>query len=288
MPRASRSALSSAQRRRSHTGGGARRAHWLRTRCSAAGAGCARGDQNISKSFVVQSQRERILDAVDELDRPRGLRVAEASKRSPSRRQSRSWRSTNTSPTRRTRSSSPSRSATARRWRPSKARSRRRATGAWPCAPGIDALFGFLATEPSFAQIALVDALIVTRAHGSSARRPSVGRVRADARARRASRPEASSRARSRSRRSPAGCSISACTTRSRAGSRELPELVPTATYIALAPFLGGEEAARIATSACAAKPRRLAHSRRRARALGRRLARAHQRDWHGRAQPSV
>jgi hypothetical protein len=29
---------------------------------------------------------------------------------------------------------------------------------------------------------------------------------------------------------------------------RELPELVPSATYVALAPFLGGEEAARIAT----------------------------------------
>jgi hypothetical protein len=28
----------------------------------------------------------------------------------------------------------------------------------------------------------------------------------------------------------------------------ELPELVPSATYIALAPFLGGEQAAQIAT----------------------------------------
>jgi hypothetical protein len=35
---------------------------------------------------------------------------------------------------------------------------------------------------------------------------------------------------------------------------RELPELVPSATYVALAPFLGGEEAARIATASTPAR----------------------------------
>ena len=39
---------------------------------------------------------------------------------------------------------------------------------------------------------------------------------------------------------------------------RELPELTPTATYIALAPFLGGKEAARIAL----APPQRAARRR--------------------------
>ena len=93
-------------------------------------------------------------------------------KRSPSRRPSRWSPSTSSSPTRKTPSWSPSRSARTRRWR-----SVERAFVAqsdWRLAvrAGIAALFDFLATEPAFAHIALLDALVATE---HTAQRSRVG-----------------------------------------------------------------------------------------------------------------
>ena len=111
---------------------------------------------------------------------------------------------------------------------------------------GITALFDFLATEPSFAHIALLDALIATQ---HTARSSSAG---VDAFAQML----APGLERSESSGPPAvavdaiaGGLFDLCLHYALAGRiRELPELTVSATYIALAPFLGGEEAARVAT----------------------------------------
>jgi AcrR family transcriptional regulator len=118
---------------------------------------------------------------------------------------------------------------------------------------GIAALFRFLATEPSFAHIALLDAMIATPRTAARAR-IGVGAF---------------------ARLLVPGAELThgqvppAVTVDAIAGGlfelalqyalegriAELPELVPTATYIALTPFVGGEEAAQIATGR-PAKPR--------------------------------
>ena len=113
---------------------------------------------------------------------------------------------------------------------------------------GISALFDFLASEPSFAHMALVDALIATRR--------SAGR----------SRPGVSAYARMLLpglERAPMGSMppdvmieaitggvFELCLSYALKGRiAELSELAPRATYFALAPLIGAEEAARIATS---------------------------------------
>ena len=114
---------------------------------------------------------------------------------------------------------------------------------------GIAALFEFLATEPSFAHIALIDALIAT---ARTAERSSVG-VQAFARM-----------LVPRTEEAPGRSPVVAVTIEAIAGGvfelclhyalqgriRELPELTVSATYVALAPFLGPEEAGRVATDA--------------------------------------
>ena len=108
---------------------------------------------------------------------------------------------------------------------------------------GIAALFEFLATEPSFAHIALLDALIATP---RTAERSTVG-MDAFARMLVPGLDEAPGES------PPPSVTIEAITggifdlclhyaLQGRIG--ELPELTPSATYIALAPFLGGEQAA--------------------------------------------
>jgi AcrR family transcriptional regulator len=118
---------------------------------------------------------------------------------------------------------------------------------------GIAALFRFLATEPSFAHIALLDARIATP---RTAERARIG-VGAFARLLVPGAEQTH------------GLVPPAVTVEAIAGGlfelalhyalegriAELPELVPTATYIALAPFVGGEEAAQVATGR-PAKPR--------------------------------
>jgi hypothetical protein len=111
---------------------------------------------------------------------------------------------------------------------------------------GLAALFEFLASEPSFAHVALVDALVAT---DRTAERSNMG-VDAFARMLVPGLEEAPGQS------PPPHVTIEAI-----AGGifdlclhyalhdkiRELPELTTSATYIALAPFLGSAEAERIA-----------------------------------------
>ncbi|HEX8714360.1 MAG TPA: hypothetical protein VF706_02235, partial [Solirubrobacteraceae bacterium] len=111
---------------------------------------------------------------------------------------------------------------------------------------GIDALLRFLATEPSFAHIALLDALVATP------RTAEHSHYGVDAFARmlvpgleqtRGQYPAAVAVE------AIAGGLVELCLQYVLAGRiEELPELAPTATYFALAPFIGGEEAAQIAS----------------------------------------
>lgn len=113
---------------------------------------------------------------------------------------------------------------------------------------GISALFEFLASEPSFAHIALVDGRTATHraaercAEGALAYTRLLGRGLQE--------PAAASR--------PSPVTIEAISgglqelcfgyvLRERVGS--LPDILPAATYFALAPFVGVEDAARVATT---------------------------------------
>jgi len=207
--------------------------------------GLPRGDQNVSRSFVVSSQRARILDAVTNLTARDGyasLKVEEIAEQAAISLVAfyehfedkedaflvafevghgkgltmveRAY-------------------AAQSDWR-------------FAVRAGISALFEFLASEPAFAHIALVDSLIATP---RSAGRSNVG-VSAFARMLVPGTEETNQPA------PPPQITVEAisfgifdlCLHYALQGRiRELPELAPTATYIALAPFLGGEEAARIA-----------------------------------------
>jgi AcrR family transcriptional regulator len=124
------------------------------------------------------------------------------------------------------------------------------AAGDWQLGvrSGLAALFEFLAAEPSFAHLALVDALVAT---GRTAERANLG---LDALARML--VPGLEQAPGESPRAPvtieavAGGIFDLCLHYALQGRiEELPELVPSATYIALAPFLGSEEAARVASA---------------------------------------
>jgi AcrR family transcriptional regulator len=208
--------------------------------------GLARGDQNISKSYVVQNQRARILDAATNLTARDGyasLKVEEIAEQAAVSLVAfyehfadkedaflvayevgfgkalavveRAF-------------------ATESDWR-------------LAVRTGIEALFGFLASEPAFAHIALVDALIVTEhtAERSTESVSAFARLLVPAREETDGFvPEAITIE------AIAGGLFDLCLHYALAGKiAELPELAPSATYIALAPFLGGEEAARIATA---------------------------------------
>ncbi|HEX3909253.1 MAG TPA: TetR/AcrR family transcriptional regulator [Solirubrobacteraceae bacterium] len=206
--------------------------------------GLARGDQNVSRSFVVQNQRARILDAVTNLTASGGyasLKVEEIAEQAAvslvafyehfADKEDAFLVAYEVG-------HGKGLAAVERAYA---------AESDWRLAvrAGIEALFGFLASEPSFAHIGLVDALIATP---HSADRSNDG-VSAFARM------LAPGTERMR------GIMPGAVTVEAIAGGlfdlclhygltgriRELPELVPSATYIALAPFLGGQEAARIA-----------------------------------------
>jgi AcrR family transcriptional regulator len=114
---------------------------------------------------------------------------------------------------------------------------------------GISALFDFLAAEPSFSHLALVDALIATRRSAERSWRgvgsyaqmllPGLEQVR------NGSRPPAVTIE------AITGGIFELCSTYARRERiAELPELVPRTTYFALAPFIGADEAARVATEA--------------------------------------
>ena len=220
--------------------------------------GLARGDQNVSRSFVVQSQRERILDAVTNLTAGEGYAalgvegIAEqaavslvafyehfADKEDAFLVAFEVGQGKGLAIVE-------SAFAAESDWR-------------FAVRAGIGALFEFLATEPSFAHIALVDALI---ANERTAER-SVAGVRAYAqmlvpgleRTDGHGPPAVTVEA-------IAGGLFDLCLHYALAGKiDELPRLTASATYVALAPFLGGEEAARVAIE----RPRGTGAARRRA-----------------------
>jgi AcrR family transcriptional regulator len=210
--------------------------------------GLPRGDQNISRSFVVHSQRERILDAVANLTAAEGfaaLNVEDIAEQA-----------------------AVSLKAFYEHFAGKEdaflvayeighgkglafAERAYIAESDWRLGvrAGIAALFEFLATEPSFAHIALIDVLIAT---ARTAERSNVG-VQGFARM-----------LVPRTEEAPGRSPVVAVTIEAIAGGvfelclhyafqgriRELPELTVSATYVALAPFLGPEEAARVAIDA--------------------------------------
>jgi AcrR family transcriptional regulator len=207
--------------------------------------GLPRGDQNVSRSFVVESQRARILDAVANLvasEGYAGLKVEEIAEHAA------------VSLVAFYEHFADKEDAFLVAYEIGLGRalaSIERAYAAqedWRLAirAGIGALFRFLATERSFAQIALLDGLIATP---RTAERSHYG-------------VSAIARMLVPTEEQTHGVVPPAVTVEAIAGAlfelglhyalagklAELPELVPTATYIALAPFVGGEEAALIAT----------------------------------------
>jgi AcrR family transcriptional regulator len=209
--------------------------------------GLPRGDQNLSRSFVVHSQRERVLDAVANLTAAKGyaaLTVEEIAEQAAVSLKAfyehfagkedaflvayEVGQSKGLAIVERAYTSESD-------WR-------------LGVRAGIVALFDFLAGEPSFAHIALVDALIATT---RSAERSKVS-VRAfaqmlvpgvDGAEVEISAPDVKVEA-------IAGGVFDLCLHYALAGKiGELRELTVPATYIALAPFIGGKQAALIATN---------------------------------------
>jgi AcrR family transcriptional regulator len=206
--------------------------------------GLARGDQNVSKSYVVQNQRARILDATTNLTARDGyasLKVEEIAEQAAVSLVAFYEHFVDKEDAFLVAYEVGYGKGLAIVERAFAAESD------WRLAvrAGIEALFGFLASEPSFAHIALIDALIATphtakrstESVGSLARLlvPGIEQTRGFV-------PEAVTIE------AIAGGLFDLCLHYALAGKiRELPELIPSATYIALAPFLGGEDAARIA-----------------------------------------
>lgn len=207
--------------------------------------GLARGDQNISKSYVVQNQRARILDAATNLTARDGyasLKVEEIAEQAAVSLVAFYEHFADKEDAFLVAYEVGFGKALAVVERAVAAESDWREA----VRAGIDALFGFFASEPAFAQIALVDALIVTP--HTAAR--STETVSAFARLLVPTSDQIGGVVpRAITIEAIAGGLFDLCLQYALAGRiGELPELVPTATYIALAPFLGGELAAQVAT----------------------------------------
>jgi AcrR family transcriptional regulator len=206
--------------------------------------GLARGDQNVSKSYVVQNQRARILDAATNLTARDGyasLKVEEIAEQAA------------VSLVAFYEHFADKEDAFLVAFEVGCGKGLsvvERAVAAesdWRLAvrSGIEAMFGYLASEPAFAHIALIDALVATP-HTAKRSTETV-----DAFARMLL-PDVEQTVGFVSRtvtiEAIAGGLFDLSLHYALAGKiRELPELVPLGTYLALAPFLGGEEAARIA-----------------------------------------
>lgn len=207
--------------------------------------GLPRGDQNVSRSFVAYSQRARILDAVTNLTARDGyasLKVEEIAEQAAISLVAFYEHFEDKEDAFLVAFEIGHGKALTMVERAYAAQSDWR----FAVRAGISALFEFLASEPALAHIALVDSLIATP---SSLGRSNVG-VSAFARMLVPGMEE------TREPAPPAPITVEAisfgifdlCLHYALTGRiRELPELTPTATYIALAPFLGGTEAARIA-----------------------------------------
>jgi AcrR family transcriptional regulator len=207
--------------------------------------GLPRGDQNVSRSFVVHSQRERILDAVANITAADGYaalnieRIAEyaavslnafyehfADKEDAFLVAHEVGHAKGLALVERAYFAEPD-------WR-------------LAVRAGIAALLEFLASEPAFAHLALVDAMIATPL---TAERSDAG-VAAFARVLVPGREEAPGR------QSPPSVTIEAiaggvfelCLHHALRGTiGDVAELTTAATYVALAPFVGPEEAGRVA-----------------------------------------
>jgi AcrR family transcriptional regulator len=238
-------ALSSARREATTLGGGRAPGKLAPHPLLGGRRGLARGDQNVSRSYVVQSQRERILDAVTNLTASEGyasLRVEEIAERAAVSLVAFYEHFTDKE------------DAFLVAYEVGNGKGLALVEGAfaaqsdWRYAvrAGIEALFEFLATEPAFAHIALLDALIATEhtAQRSSAGVDAFAQMLAPGLERTVGGgpPPVTVEA-------IAGGLFDLCLHYALAGRiGELQELSVSATYIALAPFLGGEEAARIAS----------------------------------------
>jgi AcrR family transcriptional regulator len=207
--------------------------------------GLPRGDQNVSRSWVVHSQRERILDAVANLTAAEGyaeLKVEDVAEQAAVSLQAFYEHFVDKEDAFLVAYEVGHSKALAMAERAYAAETDWRGS----VRAGIAVLFEFLAAEPSFAHIALVDALIAT---DRTAARSNVG-VDAFARMLVPGLEEA-----------PGQSAIRPVTVEAIAGGifdlclhyalhdriSELPELTELATYIALAPFLGSAEAAQVA-----------------------------------------
>jgi len=211
--------------------------------------GLPRGDQNVSRSFVVHSQRERILDAVANLTAVEGFAalnvegIAEQAAISLKAFYEHFDGKEDAFLVAYEIGHGKELAFAERAYI---------AESDWRLGvrAGIAALFEFLASEPSFAHIALIDAPLI--ATPRTAERSNAG-VQAFARM-----------LVPRTEEAPGQSPVLAVTIEAIAGGvfelclhyalqgriRELPELTVSATYIALAPFLGPEEAARVAIEA--------------------------------------
>jgi AcrR family transcriptional regulator len=208
------------------------------------GRGLGRGRANVSRSLVVHSQRERILDAVANLTSERGY--AGLTCESIAEEAAVSLHAFYTHFTGKEDAflvayevghhKSLAAVEAARYAQPDWERGVRE---------GIAALFEFLASEPAFAHMALVDALTATHRTADRSAKGSVDYARTLA-SDLATQPE----------RPPAviveaisGGLFELCFTHALRGrTQTLPELLPAATYFSLAPFVGAERAARVAT----------------------------------------
>lgn len=207
--------------------------------------GLPRGGQNVSRSFVVHSQRERILDAVANLTAAEGyaaLKVEDIVEQAAVSLKAFYEHFTGKE------------DAFLVAYEIGQGKGLAFTEQAYTAEPdwrlgvraGIAALFEFLATEPAFAHIALIDALIATT---RTAERSNAG-VRAFARMLVPGAEEAPEQgpAAAVTIEAIAGGVFELCLHYALEGRiHELPELTASATYVALAPFLGPEEAARIA-----------------------------------------
>jgi AcrR family transcriptional regulator len=209
--------------------------------------GLPRGDQNVSRSFVVHSQRERILDAVANLTAARGY--AELTVEDIVEQAAVSLNSFYEH-------FADKEDAFLVAYEVGHSKGLAIVERAYfgesdwmqGVRAGISALFEFLATEPSFAHIALVDAAVATPL---TAERSHVG-VSAFTRMLVPGTDEA-----------PGQGARSSVTIEAISGGlfelclhcvaqakiEELPQMTPSAAYVALAPFIGGEEAAGVAAA---------------------------------------
>ncbi len=206
--------------------------------------GLPRGDQNVSRSFVVENQRARILDAVTNLAASEGyaaLKVEEIAERAA------------VSLVAFYEHYADKEDAFLVAYEIGQGRALAAVERAyvaqddWRLAvrAGIGALFRFLATEPAFAQIALVEALVATPRTAERARLAVGAFARLLVPGLEQTRGQAPSAV---TVEAVAGGLVELCLDYALAGRiAQLPELVPIATYLALAPFVGGEEAANVA-----------------------------------------